>query len=83
MISHSWPRTPEGPWVCSIPEELVRLLAEARDKAHLDAILTAWHATEPLQDWDRGELLWSLLALCELARQAVRERKRLLMWICL
>jgi hypothetical protein len=74
----------EGPWIDSLPEDLVGLLA-AIPVADIPNLATAWANTEEAQldRWLAADVEPVLGELSALAAGAVAQGKRLLLWVCL
>jgi hypothetical protein len=76
----------EGPWVFEVPSDLVKLLAELNDK-ELKSVAAKWAKTEefsPKHDnWPAAAVKQMLTDFVALSKQAVAERRAVLMWMCL
>jgi hypothetical protein len=78
--------SPDGPWVQSVPQDMVDRLATLCD-VDIPAIAEEWIKTEEFDpmysNWTEKTIVWFLRALVVLARNASAERKALLMRTCL
>jgi hypothetical protein len=78
----------EGPWISRFPDTLVLRLAELSPE-NVTHYGTAWAASEAWRDYrgrmpdDISGIIEYLRELCQLARLAVAEQKRMFMWVAL
>ncbi len=64
--------------VLLLPDDLVRSLAQVKD-VDLPSIARDWHSTEELQSWKEQDVSQVLRELRDLAREAVRVHKPVLL----
>jgi hypothetical protein len=64
--------------VLLLPDDLVRGLAQVKD-VDLPSVARAWHSTAELRSWKEQEVSQVLRELRDLAREAVRVRKPVLL----
>ena|ERR1043166_2025111 len=84
-ISLAAEKSPEGPWVFVLPDELRDELSALSDfgDEKVSNVTAGWAATEELDGWefsDVSELLEDLMYYADTAKSA---GKQLLLWMCL
>lgn len=72
----------EGPWVLSVPHELVERLAKMPD-AETASLATRWIQCEELQGWTTEDAIFVLNQLRRLASKAVSSNKEMFLWVSL
>jgi hypothetical protein len=74
----------DGPWVTSVPSELVATLA-ALPEGQIPDVAAKWHDTEEfkLDGWTLEDVKATLRGIWSLAKRAEAEQKPILMWMSL
>jgi hypothetical protein len=72
----------DGPWIYIIPQRLVSALAVLNDET-LEQVAKEWSEIEEFNRWKKNDVAVILNEICALAKNALIQKKALLMWMSL